>query len=79
MTPAKLKALNELLKLKKVSQPEKGYFPRSYWQKEFQVSEKTANNKIRDLMKFGLMNMKYYKVKTGQVVRPVPHYKLISL
>lgn len=76
MNTKKLKAIEELLKQKKETKPDAGYHPRSYWQKEFNVAEKTANNKIRDMLRCGMMTTKIFKVRTGQIVRPVPHYKL---
>lgn len=78
MNIKKLKAIEDLLKEKKSTTPDKGYFPRTYWQKELKVSEKTASVKIKEMIEFGLMTVKTFKVRTGQVVRPVPHYKLIS-
>ncbi len=76
MNIKKLQAIEELLRQKKETKPDAGYYPRSHWQKEFKVSEKAANMKIRELLKFGMMSMKTFKVRTGQIVRPVPHYKL---
>ena len=76
MNIKKLKAIEELLKQKKETKPDKGYHDRSYWQKEFRLSEKGANAKIRELLDYGMMTTKMFKTRTGLVVRPVPHYKL---
>lgn len=75
--------LNRLNKLSKmltncgIEKPEKGYHTRLEYQNGWGISEKAANIKIRKGLNMGHLKEKMFKIRTGQVVRPVPHYKIV--
>ena len=78
MNAKKLRALEDIFLNKGVVKPPKGFFTRSEIAKAWKVTEQTANRKLKKFVASSLMEVKYFKVRSGQVVRPVPHYKIIS-
>ena len=58
--------------------PEKGFYTRREIQKMLNCSEPVITKKINDALKNNLLEVRMYRVKSGMVTRPVPHYKILS-
>ena len=76
MNPIKLRALEDIFLKKGVEKPPKGFFTRADLAKAWKVTEQTTNRKLKRFVASGLVELKYFKVKSGQVVRPIPHYRI---
>ena len=59
-----------------VETPAKGFFTRANLAQAWKISEQQANRKLKKYVASGLMETKYYRVKSGQVTRPIPHYRI---
>ena len=71
-----LKALEDIFQNRDVEKPHKGFFTRANLAQAWKISEQQANRKLKKYVASGLMEVKYYKVKSGQVTRPIPHYRI---
>ena len=71
-----LNKLQSMLSKWSVETPDKGFYTCRQLSKEWKVSERTASIRIRKCTDAGIMVCKNFKVKTGMVIRPVPHYKV---
>ena len=76
MNATKLKELEDIFLNKGVVKPPKGFFTRAKYSKAWGVTEQTANRKLKRFVASGLIELKYFKVRSGQVVIPIPHYKI---
>jgi Fic family protein len=76
MNATKLKELEDIFLNRGVVKPPKGFYTRADLSKAWKVTEQTANRKLKRFVASGLMELKYFKVKSGQVVRPIPHYRI---
>ena len=76
MKNSKLKKLDAMLNKWSVETPDKGFYTCRQLAKEWGVNERTASIRIRNFIEVGIMVCKNFKVKTGMVTRPVPHYKI---
>jgi Fic family protein len=76
MNNTSLKKLENILRSKGVEKPDKGFFKRADLAKAWKISEQTANRKLKKYVASNLIEVKIYKVKSGQVTRPIPHYRI---
>lgn len=76
MNPIKLRTLEAIFQNRDVEKPPKGFFTRASLAQAWKISEQQANRKLKKYVASGLMEVKYYKVKSGQVTRPIPHYRI---
>jgi len=65
------------LQKKTCQKVEKGFFPRSYWEKKWDIAMSETNKRIRKLVNAEIMEVKNFRIVSGSVTRPVPHYKII--
>jgi hypothetical protein len=71
-----LKAMEKLFGRAVVEKPEKGFYTRREIQKMWNSSEPIISRKLNAALKAGLVEMRMYRVKSGMVTRPIPHYKV---
>lgn len=76
MNAKKLQELENLFQKKKVEKPEKGFFTRAELCKAWNISEKQGNRKLKNFIDSGLVETKTFKVTSGMVTRPIPHYRI---
>lgn len=71
-----LQALEKLFGRAVAEKPEKGFYTRKELQKMWNTSEPIMSRKISAALKSGLLEMRMYRVKSGMVTRPIPHYRV---
>jgi response regulator of citrate/malate metabolism len=71
-----LKALEKLFGNSVVEKPAKGFYTRREFQKKWGLSDAVISRKLSVGLKNNILEMKMYKVKSGQVTRPIPHYRI---
>lgn len=76
MNTKDLRALEKLFGKAVVEKPEKGFYTRREIQKIWNSSEPIISRKLSAALKNGLVEMRMYRVKSGMVTRPVPHYRV---
>ena len=76
MNKIKLRKLEDIFQNKDVEKPAKGFFTRANLAQAWKISEQQANRKLKKYVATGLMETKYYRVKSGMVTRPIPHYRI---
>lgn len=76
MTPKELKAMEKLFGKVSIEKPEKGFYTRREFQKILNCSEPVIAKKINDALKSNLLEVRMYRVKSGMVTRPIPHYRI---
>lgn len=54
----------------------KGYYPRKEIEKMWKVTKGEANQRLKDMVKQGLVETKKFRVLDARGVCPVQHYKL---
>ncbi len=72
----KLKQLEKLFLQKNVEKPEKGFFTRAELCRAWKVCEQHGNRKLKKYLESGLVETKNFRVTSGLVTRPVPHYRI---
>lgn len=78
MTNKDLKALEKMLGTVYEEKPAKGFFTRRELQKLWRCCESVISRRINACVKNNLLEMKMYRVKSGMVTRPIPHYRIIN-
>ena len=78
MTPKDLKAMEKLFGKAVCEKPEKGFYTRREIQKLWNLSEPIISRKLAVALKNNLLETRMYRVKSGMVTRPIPHYRIIS-
>ena len=73
-----LKALEQLFGKAVAEKPAKGFYTRREIQKMWNSSEPIISRKLSAALKNNLLEMRMYRVKSGMVTRPIPHYRIIS-
>jgi hypothetical protein len=68
------KALNSIT-LTEDNVPE-GWFTRKEFQDKAGCAENTAAHKIGKLVKMNMLDVKMFRIKCGNNVRKIPHYKM---
>ena len=76
MNAKNLKALEDIFQNRGIETPPKGFFTRANLAQAWKISEQQANRKLKKYVASGLMETKEYRVKSGQVTRPIPHYRI---
>lgn len=71
-----LQALEKLFGKAVADKPEKGFYTRRELQKMWNTSEPIMSRKISAALKSGLIEMRMYRVQSGMVTRPIPHYRI---
>ena len=78
MTPKDLKAMEKLFGKAVCEKPEKGFYTRREIQKLWNLSEPIISRRLAVALKNNLLETRMYRVKSGMVTRPIPHYRIIS-
>ena len=78
MNDKDLKALEKLFGKAMPEKPEKGFYTRREIQKMWNSSEPIISRKLSAALKNNLLEMRMYRVKSGMVTRPIPHYRIIT-
>lgn len=76
MNDKDLRALEKLFGKAVEEKPEKGFYTRRELQKMWNTSDPIISRKISAALKKGLLEMRMYRVKSGMVTRPIPHYRV---
>lgn len=76
MNTKDLKALEKLFGKAVPEKPEKGFYTRRELQKMWNASEPIMSRKISAALKSNLLEMRMYRVQSGMVNRPIPHYRI---
>jgi hypothetical protein len=71
-----LQALEKLFGKAVAEKPAKGFYTRRELQKMWNTSEPIISRKISAALKNNLLEMRMYRVKSGMVTRPIPHYRI---
>jgi hypothetical protein len=71
-----LRAMEKLFGKAVPDKPEKGFYTRMEIQKMWNLSEPIISKKLNQAMKNNLLEMRMYRVKSGMVTRPIPHYRI---
>lgn len=78
MNAKKLRELEGLFQKKKIEKPEKGFFTRAELAKAWKVCEQHGNRKLKKYIESGLVETKNFRVTSGMVTRPIPHYRILA-
>ena len=76
MTPKDLKAMEKLFGKAVAEKPAKGFYTRREIQKLWNLSEPIISRKLNIALKNNLLEVRMYRVKSGMVTRPIPHYRI---
>ena len=76
MNTKDLKAMEKLFGTAIVEKPEKGFYTRREIQKIWNFSEPIISRKLSVALKSNLLEVRMYRVKSGMVTRPIPHYRI---
>ena len=76
MTNKELKELERMFGSMYEEKPDKGFFTRRELQKQWNCCESVISRRINSCLKNNLLEMKMYRVKSGMVTRPIPHYRI---
>jgi hypothetical protein len=76
MTPKDLRAMEKLFGNAVTEKPAKGFYTRREIQKLWNLSEPVISRKLGIALKNNLLEMRMYRVKSGMVTRPIPHYRI---
>jgi len=76
MTNQELKELERMFGTMYEDKPAKGFFTRRELQKLWNCGESAMSRRINQSVKNNLLEMKMYRVKSGMVTRPIPHYRI---
>ena len=68
--------LRELVADKLIEKVPSGWKPTKAWALDEKTSEKSALDLLRKGVQLGLIEMKKFRIKTGDSIRPVPHYRI---
>lgn len=76
MNKTKLEKLEKMFNKWSVEEPENGFYTARQLCKMWKIDERTASTRIKRCTEAGLVEIKKFKVKSGMVIRPIPHYKI---
>lgn len=76
MTPKDLRAMEKLFGNAVAEKPAKGFYTRREIQKLWNLSEPVISRKLSVALKNNLLEVRMYRVKSGMVTRPIPHYRI---
>lgn len=76
MNRIKLRKLEAIFQNRNIDKPPKGFKTRDKWAKEWGVSSQHCSRLIHKYLAKNLLEVKMFKVKSGLVTRPIPHYKI---
>jgi hypothetical protein len=71
-----LKAMEKLFGKAVSEKPEEGFYTRMEIQKLWNLSEPVVSKKIAVALKNNLLETRMYRVTSGMVTRPIPHYRI---
>jgi len=78
MNISKLNKLQSMLSKWSVDTPLKGFYTCRQLAKKWDINERTTSIRIRNFLDAGIMETAKFKVKSGMVIRPIPHYRIIN-
>ena len=73
-----LRAMEVLFGNVVAEKPPKGFYTRKEIQKLWNLSEPVVSRKLNAALKLNMLEMRMYRVKSGMVTRPIPHYKIAT-
>jgi hypothetical protein len=76
MNAKKLQKLESLFQKKMEQKPDKGFFTRAELARMWKISEQHGSRKLKKYVDSGLIEMKFFRVTSGMVTRPIPHYRI---
>jgi predicted ArsR family transcriptional regulator len=76
MNKAKLEKLEKMFNKYATEEPEQGFHTARQLGKMWGINERTASTRIKRCTEAGLIEVKNFKVKSGMVIRPIPHYRI---
>ena len=76
MNNSKLKKLQMLVNKWQVETPDKDFYTARQLGKMWNINERTASTRIQRCIEAGLIEVKNFKIKSGMVTRPIPHYRI---
>lgn len=76
MTPKELKSMEKLFGKAVVDKPEKGFYTRKQLVAIWKLSDVIMCRKINLALKNNELERRMYRVVSGQVTRPIPHYRI---
>lgn len=76
MNKIKLRKLEAIFQNRNIDKPPKGFKTREAWTKEWKISSQYCGKLLHKYLAKNLMEIKMFKVKSGQVTRPIPHYRI---
>lgn len=76
MNKTKLEKLERMFNKYAVEKPERDFYTSRQLCKMWNIDERTASTRIKRCTEAGLIEMKKFKVKSGMVIRPIPHYRV---
>jgi DNA-binding transcriptional regulator LsrR (DeoR family) len=71
-----LRAMEKLFGNAVAEKPAKGFYTRREIQKLWNLSEPVVSRKIALALKNNLLEVRMYRVTSGMVTRPIPHYRI---
>jgi hypothetical protein len=71
-----LRAMEKLFGKVVQEKPEKGFYTRREIQKLWNLSEPIITKKLSVALKNNLLEVRMYRVTSGMVTRPIPHYRI---
>lgn len=73
-----LKKIEQLVHTQTLQKPSKGFYTRREIQKHWNLCERQVGKKLKVMIELNLVEIKNFVIKTGMLIRPVPHYKFKS-
>lgn len=78
MNTKDLRAMEKLFGKAVPEKPPAGFYTRREIQKMWNSSEPIISRKLSAALKNNLLEMRMFRVKSGMVTRPIPHYRILS-
>jgi len=76
MNNQKLKAMERMFGKTVCDKPADGFYTRRQIEKMWNLSETVISRRLNTALKNNLLEVRMYRVKSGLVTRPIPHYKI---
>lgn len=76
MNKSKLEKLERMFIKHATEKPEHGFYTARELSKMWDINERTALTRIKRCTEAGLIEVKNFRVKSGMIIRPIPHYRV---
>ena len=76
MNNFKLKKLQTLVNKGQVETPDKEFYTARQLGRMWNINSRTASTRIQRCIEAGIIEVKNFRIKSGMVTRPIPHYKI---